>query len=61
MSGSPHALSVGVGEAPRHEVAVIGARGYKGRYGDLIGAQALIVGSRSPRTPFRRASGLEGL
>jgi len=25
MSGSPHALSVGVGEAPRHEVAGGGA------------------------------------
>ena len=46
MLGSPHARTVGVGEAPRHEVAVIGAGGCNGRYGDLIGAQALIVGSR---------------
>ena len=50
MLGPPHARTVGVGEAPRHEVAVIGAGGCNGRYGDLIGAQALIVGSRSPRT-----------
>lgn len=61
MLGSPHSRTVGVGEAPRHEVAAIGALGYNGRYGDLIGAQALIVGSRSPRTRFRHASGLEGL
>src|SRR6185436_2357994 len=46
MLGSPHSRTVGVGEAPRHEVAAIGALGYNGRYGDLIGAQALIVGSR---------------
>lgn len=50
MLGPPHARTVGVGEAPRHEVAVIGAGGCNGRYGDLIGAQVLIVGSRSPRT-----------
>src|SRR5450755_2194307 len=50
MLGSPHARTVGVGEAPRHEIAVIGACGCNGRYGDLIGAQALIVGSRSTRT-----------
>src|SRR6185295_9091534 len=61
MLGSPYSRTVGVGEAPRHEVAAIGALGYNGRYGDLIGAQALIVGSRSPRTRFRHASGLEGL
>src|SRR5207249_1053723 len=65
MLGSPHARTVGVGEAPRHEVAVIGAGGCDGRYGDLIGAQALIVGSRWPRTftqtRCRHGSGLKGL
>jgi hypothetical protein len=65
MLGSPHARTVGVGEAPRHEVAAIGAGGCNGRYGDLIGAQALIAGSRCPwtftRTRYRHASGLEGL
>ena len=50
MLGSPPAQTVGVGEAPRHEVAVIGAGGCNVRYGDLMGTQALIVGSRSPRT-----------
>src|SRR4029079_13302347 len=61
MLGSPHSRTVGVGEAPRHEVAAIGALGYNGPYGDLIGSQAVIGGSRSPRTRFRHASGLEGL